>query len=425
MSKLFKPELVMGGEPVHAEHWVLVGHGMAAMRLIEHWAELRPPAVQLTVISGEPVGGYNRIGLSDVLAGKRDMASLQTKTADWYIQAQVNWRHGWVVDIDRHQHTVTLADGQCVPYDRLILATGSDAVLPDVPGVEGAGVQVFRTLDDADNLMQLGAQDTAVVLGGGLLGIEAAVGLAGRGVAVSLLHRGPWLMNRQLDETAADWLMDALTERGVQVHLNTSARAIERQADRVTAVTTETRQRLSATIVIAAMGVQPNVELAQRAGLRVKQGIVVDDQLQTSDPAIWALGECVRHRGQSYGLVGPLYEQARVLADVLCNSAQQAAYCGSTVATHLKVSGVPVFSCGDITDPDAESIFWQDHRQRHYKRLWLRNGRIVGAVLYGDIADGAFFQQLMQQEINVDAWRNHLIFGAAHCPVEELAQAAA
>ncbi|MFY0665657.1 MAG: NAD(P)/FAD-dependent oxidoreductase [Natronospirillum sp.] len=408
-----------------AEHWVVVGHGMAAMRLLERLVEQAMPNVRITVISGESQGGYNRIGLSDVLAGKRTVEALLNKPHTWYAQQGMAWVEGWVEQINRTAQTVHLSDGREIAYDRLILATGSSASLPDIPGAAGAGVTVFRTLEDAAGLMQLNTQDHAVVLGGGLLGIEAAVGLAGRGVAVTLLHRGAWLMNRQLDDYAATWLVEELTARGVNVVLNASAQAIERVDGQVTGVRVTAEHTLSANIVVAAMGVQANTALAEQAGLDVDGGIKVDDRMQTSDSAIWALGECVSHRGQQYGLVAPLYEQADVLAELLCNPHTTARYTGSITATHLKVSGVPVFSSGDTAGKDAESVIWQDRQHRHYKRLFLRNGHLVGAVLYGDITDGAFYQQLIQQKTNVDAWRNHLIFGAAHCGSDPLIQAAA
>lgn len=415
----------LNSTPDTAEHWVVVGHGMAAMRLLEKLADSPKPSVRITVISGESQGGYNRIGLSDVLAGKRTPEALLSKPHVWYAQQGMAWVEGWVVRINRAARMVYLSDGRGIAYDRLILATGSSASLPDIPGVAGTGVTVFRTLDDAAGLMQLSARDHAVVLGGGLLGIEAAVGLAGRGVAVTLLHRGAWLMNRQLDDYAATWLVEELTARGINVLLNASAQAIERVDGQVTGVRVTAERTLSANIVVAAMGVQANIALAEKAGLDADEGIKVDDQMQTSDPAIWALGECVSHRGQQYGLVAPLYEQADVLAELLCDPRSTSRYTGSVTATHLKVSGVPVFSSGDTTGKDAESVVWQDRQHRHYKRLFLRNGHLVGAVLYGDITDGAFYQQLIQQQADVDAWRNHLIFGAAHCGSDSLIQAAA
>ncbi|WLD59558.1 FAD-dependent oxidoreductase [Salinispirillum sp. LH 10-3-1] len=415
----------LNGLPDTGEHWVLVGHGMAAMRLLEQLVEHQKPGVRMTVISGEAVGGYNRLGLSDVLAGKRSAEALLSKPRTWYEQAGITWVQGWVEAINRTDKVISLQGGRQMGFDRLILSTGSSACLPDIPGVSGTGVQVFRTLQDADTLMQLSSQDRAVVLGGGLLGIEAAVGLAGRGVAVTLLHRGSWLMNRQLDAFAAGWLCEALEARGVQIQLNACATHIERADGVITGVLFSDGQRRAANVVVAAMGVRANTELAERAGLQVDGGIVVNDQMQTSDAAIWALGECVSHRGQTYGLVAPLYEQADVLAELLCHPHAKATYTGSVTSTHLKVSGVPVFSSGDTSGEGTESLVWQDRQQRHYKRLFLRAGRLVGAVLYGDIADGAFYQQLIQQKTEVDAWRNHLIFGAAHCGIDSQTQAAA
>ncbi|MFC3853125.1 NAD(P)/FAD-dependent oxidoreductase [Salinispirillum marinum] len=405
------------------EHWVIVGHGMAAQRLLE---ELHDPLthrkrqdVSITIISGEPVGGYNRIGLSDVLAGKRTLAELTPQQIHSQHLPNCQWLQGWVMAIDRTAQTVRLSDGGLLPYDRLILSTGSSALLPELPGINGQGIQAFRTAADTEGLMALPANASVIVVGGGLLGIEAAVGLAGRGVNVALVHRGAWLMNRQLDALSGDWLAEALTSRGIRVYLNSTVAEIARdEREDMQGVILQTGEQLDAAHAVFAMGVKPNVDLAQRAGVAVADGIEVDDQMITSDPAIYALGECVSHRGVQFGLVGPLYEQAAVLARVLVANrdhiACDARYEGTVVATHLKVSGVPVYSAGDI-DPAQESLVWQDLPKRHYKRLFLKEGRLVGVVLYGDISDGGFYHDLIQQQVDIRAWREHLIFGAAHC----------
>lgn len=405
------------------EHWVIVGHGMVAQRLLE---ELYHPLIRrkhqdvsITIISGEPIGGYNRIGLSDVLASKRMLADLTPQQTSNRDLPNCQWLQGWVMSINRGAQTVTLSDGGVLPYDRLILSTGSSALLPELPGIEGHGVQAFRTAADTEALMALPGNTSVIVVGGGLLGIEAAVGLAGRGLSVTLVHRGAWLMNRQLDALSGGWLAEELTRRGIQIYLNRTVREIIRdEHQNLQGVTLQTGECLDATHAVFAMGVQPNIDIAQCADLAIAGGVVVDDQMITSDPAIYALGECISHRGVQFGLVGPLYEQAAVLARVLLAHRDQIEcaerYEGTVVATHLKVSGVPVYSAGDI-GAEHDCLVWQDAQQRHYKRLFLHDNRLVGVVLYGDIADGGFYHDLIQQRTDVTAWREQLVFGAAHC----------
>lgn len=395
------------------QRWIIVGHGMVAMRLLREIVALRPEQVQLVCIGEEALPGYSRIGLSDVLAGKRDIDSLQDVAADWYERHDIQSLHGRVVAIDRPCKRVTLADGSILQYDRLFLATGSAPRLPEVPGIDLPQVRPFRTVEDVRSLLAVAPGSRAVVLGGGLLGLEAAVGLAGRGVEVTLVHREGWLMNRQLDRQAGDWLEEALAQRGVRFLKNTEAAAIEPvgTACRVDLVSGE---RLPADVVVPAIGIVPRVDLARDAGLEVGRGIVVNDRLQTSDAAICALGECAEHRGTGYGLVAPLYEQARVLARQLVTG--QGSYTGSAVSTQLKVSGVPVFSAGVVEAEDPNDlIVWRDEAHREYRKLILRNNRLVGAVLFGDVRDGQFYQDLIERQVDVSTVRQMLVFGAAFC----------
>ncbi|TGG95740.1 NAD(P)/FAD-dependent oxidoreductase [Natronospirillum operosum] len=395
------------------QRWIIVGHGMVAMRLLREIVALRPEQVQLVCIGEEALPGYSRIGLSDVLAGKRDIDSLQDVATDWYERHDIQSLHGRVVTIDRPRKRVTLADGNILHYDRLLLATGSAPRLPDVPGIDLPQVRPFRTVEDVCSLLAVAPGSRAVVLGGGLLGLEAAVGLAGRGVEVTLVHREGWLMNRQLDRQAGDWLEEALAQRGVRFLKNTEAAAIEPEgaACRVDLVSGE---RLPADVVVPAIGIVPRVDLARDAGLEVGRGVVVNDWLQTSDAAICALGECAEHRGTGYGLVAPLYEQARVLARQLVTG--QGSYTGSAVSTQLKVSGVPVFSAGAVEAEDPNDlIVWRDEAHREYRKLILRNNRLVGAVLFGDVRDGQFYQDLIERQVDVSTVRQTLVFGAAFC----------
>lgn len=411
------------------QHWIIVGHGMVAMRLLQELSVKAPSNVRLTVISEEFRGGYNRIGLSDVLAGKRDESSLDTVDDHWYREQRVQRVHGRVVHIDRDDHSIVLDDGRELGYSHLILATGSSPRIPDIPGCCLSGVQAFRTREDLQRLNALSDSDRVVVLGGGLLGLEAAAGLAGRGVKVTVLHRGGWLMNRQLDRHAGRWLESRLTAQGIRVITNAEVSSItgDDMADGVQLA--QSGEWLDANRVILAIGIVPRSELARQSGLRVDHGIVVDDHLTTSDPAISAVGECVSHRGVSYGLVAPLYEQAQVLASALCGESDS--YEGSAVSTRLKVSDVPVFSAGEIEETvGVDRLEWVDHGTKEYKKLLLRDNRLVGVVLYGDVADGPFYHRLIKQMTDVQNVRTQLVFGESFCDlpqpdIENLPQQAA
>lgn len=395
--------------PQKVNHWVIVGHGMVAMRLLQELTTRQPAHVKITVIGEEAVGGYNRIGLSDVLAGKRDDQDLLAMSENWYVEHDITQLHGRVLHIDRPQRTLILSDGREVSYDRLILATGSAPRVPSVPGCDLPGVQAFRTREDLQRLRSLSRGQHTVVLGGGLLGLEAAVGLAGRGVRVTVVHRDAWLMNRQLDKQAAAWLAKRLQQNGIDLITDAELTEIT-GTESVQGVQLADGRRLSADAVVLAIGILPRTELARQAGLAIDHGIQVDDQLATSDPAISAVGECASHRGITYGLVAPLYEQASVLARHLCG--EQTAYEGSSVSTRLKVSGVSVFSAGKIpTSPDADSAEWRDDARGEYRKLFFENGRLAGAVLYGDATDGPFFHQLITEQCDVSDLRPTLIFG--------------
>lgn len=395
------------------QHWVIAGHGMVAMRLLQELV-VRQPEAAITVVGEEPQGGYSRIGLSDVLAGRRTTQSLYQVKPDWFEQHGISRVEAVVLSVDRTQQQVHLSSGEALPYDRLILATGSRPSLPPVPGMDSPGVRPFRTLDDVHWLLDLPAGASAVVLGGGLLGLEAAAGLIGRGLDVTVIQRDPHLMNRQLDSFAAGWLQEALSAQGIRFETGMEAQAIKVTHDGRLSVKLADARWLLADAVIPAIGITPRVELAQACGLDTGRAIHVDDHLTTSDPAISALGECAEHRGCTYGLVAPLYEQARVLADHLTGGTTR--FRGSAVATQLKVNGLPVFSAGDIdAGPDGEVIEWRDEAHREYRKLLLRQGRMIGAVLLGDIRDGAFYQDLIRQGTDISAVRDGLVFGAAFC----------
>lgn len=393
---------------------VLVGNGMAGMRALEELLAIAPGRYDITVFGAEPRGGYNRVGLSSLLTGEKTYDEIAGHDRAWYESRGIALAAGDpVVEIDRVRRLVLSRSGRQCPYDRLLLATGSRPRELDVPGTGLAGVRTFRDLDDVEEMLRRAAGGgCAVVIGGGLLGIEAACGLRARGMHATLVHHGPWLMNRQLDREAAALLHRSLAQRGIQVRLGSRTMTIEGESE-VRAVQLDDGSGLSADLVVVAIGIRPDVELARRAGVRCDRGILVDDTLQTFDPRIWAIGECVQHRNVTFGLVAPLWEQARVCALHLAEVGT-ARYRAPLAAASLKVSGVDVFSAGDIGEGgNAESIVLRDPMRGVYKRLVLREGRLAGAVLYGDTADGAWYCDLMRDGRDVSAMRDALLFGHA------------
>ncbi len=389
---------------------VIIGNGMAAARLCEE-LRARDPACPVTVVGAEPHPAYNRVLLSDVLARKVAVDDLALKPDAWWERHGIKVIRGVpATGIDRTEKKVTLADGSVLPYGRLVLATGSHPIRLPLPGADLAGVLTFRDLKDVEQLIAAARPGTrAVVIGGGLLGLEAASGLAAAGAETTLVHLMDRLMERQLDPAAAALLRGSLEARGVQVRLEADSARIE-GTGQVSGLRLKDGTLLPADLVVMACGVRPNADLARSAGLSCGRGVLVDDQLVTSDPAIHAVGECAEHRGAVYGLVAPAYEQARALAAHLCG--ERAAYEGSTVSTNLKVSGVYVFSAGAITGgPECEDILLTDTGRGTYRRLILKEGRLVGAVLFGDTSDGLFYLDLITNRTPIDAMRADLVFG--------------
>lgn len=401
--------------PVAPERLLIIGHGMASTRLVEELVERAPGRFAITLLGAEPRPAYNRILLSPVLAGDRSPDDILLHPADWYARHGVALHTGVIVTaIDAGAHRVATADGRVFGYDRLVLATGSSPIAPPLPGIGLRGVVSFRDVEDvAAMLDQAGEGRRAVVIGGGLLGLEAACGLARQGMAVTVLHLMPHLMERQLDAEAAGLLRSALEGRGLSVLTGVTTQEIL-GTDHVAGVRLADGRSLAADLVVLAIGVRPRVELARAAGLDVARGIVVDDALRTSAPGIYALGECAQHRGTCHGLVAPLYEMAAALAAHLVGT--DAHYVPSPTATRLKVTGIDLFSAGDfIGGPDGEDIVLRDPRLGHYARLIVRDDRLVGAVLYGDTADAPFFADLIQSGRSIAAIRDTLIFGPALC----------
>lgn len=404
---------------------LVVGNGMAGHRLLAELAA-RGAARGALAVGAEPHPAYNRILLSKVVAGETTSDAICLAGRDWYKQHGIELATGDpVAEIDRAAKVATTQSGRKIAYEKLVLATGSQPIRLPLPGADLGGVVTFRDRRDADLLAAAPGGANAVVIGGGLLGLEAAAGLAARGLKVALVHLMADLMERQLDAAAAALLAEAVAARGIALHLAARTQAILGEGDKVRAVRLADGPELAADLVVLAVGVAPETALARKAGLVCARGIVVDDGLATSDPAILALGECIEHRGQTFGLVGPIWDQARVLADRLCGG--NALYEGSSVATSLKVSGVDLYSAGTVrAEGDAETLVFEDSRARSYRKLVLRQGRLAGAVLYGDAADGPWFADLIAAGTPVDAWRDTLIFGRAYveaAPVE-LRQAA-
>jgi nitrite reductase (NADH) large subunit len=399
--------------PVRREHLVVVGNGMAGCRAVEELLARDPNRYRVTIFGAEPHVNYNRIMLSPVLAGEKTFDEIVINGHDWYRDNGIELiASDPVTAIDRMGRTVTSRSGRTLGYDKLLIATGSDPFIIPVPGKDLPGVISFRDMSDVDAM--LAAADRggdAVVIGGGLLGLEAAHGLSLRGMKVTVLHLMPTLMERQLDE-AAGWLLKSALEARGQTILTGADTAEILGTDAVEGVKLKDGQVIPASLVVMAVGIRPNTALAREAGLAVGRGIQVDDHMVTSDANVLAVGECVEHAGQVYGLVAPLWEMCRALADGLVE--KHSGYKGSVTSTKLKVSGIDVFSAGDFSGGDgAEDIVLRDASRGVYKRVVVKDDRIVGAVLYGDTGDGSWYFDLLKKQEDVSQLRDVLIFGQA------------
>jgi nitrite reductase (NADH) large subunit len=396
------------------EKLVLIGNGMAGVRVLEELLERAPDTYDVTVFGAEPHPTYNRIMLSPVLAGEKRFDDIVTHDRAWYAGNGFALHAGTRIDaIDRATRAVVMSDGRRVPYDRLVIATGSHPFIVPVPGKDLPGVVTFRDIADVDAMLATaGNGRRAVVIGGGLLGLEAANGLLARGMTVTVVHLMATVMERQLDDAAGYLLRRELERRGLAVITEANTDCIF-GTDNVEGVRLKDGREIPADLVVMAVGIRPNADLGKAAGLAANRGIVVDDRMITSDEAILAVGECVEHRGQSYGLVAPLYEMAKVVADQLAGLGEST-YQGSVTSTKLKVTGIDVFSAGAFgADKEAEDIVFRDAARGIYKRIILKENRVVGAVLYGDTADGARLFQLLRSSEDVSAERDTLIFGPA------------
>ncbi|WP_281915504.1 nitrite reductase large subunit NirB [Caldimonas thermodepolymerans] len=401
---------------------VMVGNGMAGVRTIEELLKIAPDLYEITVFGAEPHPNYNRILLSPVLAGEQTLDEIVLNPLAWYDEHGITLHLGRkVVDVDRRRRIVIAEDGTTAAYDRLLLATGSTPFILPVPGKDLEGVMAYRDIKDTHAMIEAARKYRhAVVIGGGLLGLEAANGLLRRGMQVTVVHLHAWLMERQLDETAAKLLQQSLEARGLEFRMGTQTAALIGDRDgglagRVKAVRFQDGSEVPADLVVMAAGIRPNTELAEKIGLHCQRGVVVTDTMQTvTDPRIYAVGECAAHRGIAYGLVAPLFEQGKVCATHLAEFGI-GRYTGSQVSTKLKVTGIDLFSAGDFMgSADTEEIVMSDPAGGVYKKLVLKDDRLVGACLYGDTVDGAWYFKLLREGRKVADIRDRLMFGESH-----------
>ncbi|HEX8166325.1 MAG TPA: FAD-dependent oxidoreductase [Beijerinckiaceae bacterium] len=403
------------------ERLVVVGNGMASLRFLERLSRHAPGRFDVTVVGAEPSPAYNRVLLSSLLAGEVGEAECRRRERPWYLRQGIRLITGApATALDLAEREVAVGDLTTLPFDRLVLATGSTPIRLPKPGMDLPGVVTFRDLADVAAIRETAGPGTrAVVIGGGLLGLEAAYGLACLGADVTLVHVMDRLMERQLDARGATLVKRAMEAKGVRVLLEADTAAVEGESA-VRAVRLADGRVLEADLVVVAVGVRPAVDLARSAGLDVQRGIVVDDALKASAPGVHAVGECAEHRGTIYGLVEPAYEQAEVLARRLGGG--DASYAGSLLATSLKVSGVPVFSAGEVADDaDAEPIVFSDPAAGAYRKLMVRDRRLVGALLIGDVAEQSWYVDLIRSGERVESFRHALMFGRAAEPARKAA----
>ncbi|MBB5514178.1 nitrite reductase (NADH) large subunit [Rubricella aquisinus] len=409
------------------QHIVVIGAGMASGRMLEHLFDAGAD-VHVTLFGAEPRGNYNRIMLSPVLSGEKTFEEIVTHDSDWYAAHGVTTRFGeHITAVDPVAKTVATGQGP-LSYDKLVIATGSDPFIIPVPGKDLPGVMAYRDLDDVERMKSYAAKPgaKAVVIGGGLLGLEAAAGLKAQGMDVTVIHLAGHLMERQLDPAAGYLLKRELELRGIKVLLEANTAEL-RGTDHVEAVLLKDGRVIEADMVCMAVGIRPATALGTACGIACERGIIVDDQMRTVDPDILAIGECVQHQGQIFGLVAPLYDQAKVAAKTLMG--EEAAFTPPMVSTKLKVTGVDLFSAGDFADgDDREEIVFRDAARGVYKRLILAQDRIIGIVMYGDTADGPWFLQKLKDGEDISEGRDTLIFGqnyAGGAPLDPMAAVAA
>ena len=394
---------------------VVIGAGMASGRALEHLFDADPDGWDVTLFNAEPRGNYNRIMLSPVLSGEKSYEEIVTHDETWYADHGVTCRFGEkVTAIDRTARTVTGENGT-VDYDKLLIATGSNPFMIPLPGHDLDGVIAYRDLEDTNRMIDASATQgaRAVVIGGGLLGLEAAAGLRMRGMEVTVVHLMGHLMDRQLDPAAGYLLRKDLERRGIDVRVSSNSKEVVGEGGKVKALVLEDGTELPCDLLVMAVGIRPNTALAAEAGLAVGRGIHVDDQMITSDENILSVGECIEHDGAVFGLVAPLYDQAKVVAATLTGC--DAAFTPKELSTKLKVTGCDLFSAGDFAEGEGrEDIVYRDPARGIYKRLVIENDRLIGAVMYGDTADSNWFFGLIQSGEDISEMRETLIFGPAY-----------
>jgi len=392
---------------------VLIGNGLAGMRCLEDLLDMAPDRYDVTVIGEEPWGNYNRIMLSPVLSGEKTIDDIMLHPHAWYRDKGIQFiADDPAIKIDRTRKVVHTEKGESVDYDRLIIATGSSPFIPPVQGVDLKGVISFRDIYDVNTMIKYcETKKNAVVIGGGLLGLEAAYGLKQRGMNVTVLHLMDRIMERQLDGRASRMLRHSIEQKGINIITEANTEALIGEEGHVSQVRLKDGTVLDADLVIFAVGIRPNIALAQSAGLRCNRGILVNDTMQTFDPSIYAVGECIEHRNQTFGLVEPLWGQAFICATHLAEHGSLT-FKSPTVPTQLKVSGVDVFSAGNFEPKeDYEDIILNDDKRQIYKRIIIQKDKVIGAVLFGDTEDGMWYAELIADQTPVSTFRNKLLFG--------------
>jgi nitrite reductase (NADH) large subunit len=394
------------------ERLVVIGNGMAGMRTVEELLARAPERYHITIIGAEPQANYNRILLSSVLAGEKTLDEIVINPRDWYDEHGIRLiTASPATGIDRAARTVAIA-GDAIAYDTLLLATGSKPLAPPIPGLGLPGVRAFRDIADVEAMIAAArTHKRAVVIGGGLLGLEAAWGLKRRGMSVAVVHLMATLMERQLDAPAGELLQRDLNARGIAFFTNGVTEEIV-GTERAEGVRLADGRLIPADLVVLAIGIRPNVELARSANLDVNRGVLVGDDMRTSDPDIFAVGECIEHNGQVFGLIAPILEQAKVCGALLAGD-NAAVYVPPPVFTSLKITGIDVFSAGALAAADEgdHEITVHDATGGVYRKVILRDDRVVGSVLYGNVADGPWYVELMRDRVDVAAFRDQLVFG--------------
>lgn len=397
----------------HKLRLVLVGNGLAGMRCLEDLLDMAPDRYEITVIGAEPRGNYNRIMLSPVLSGDKTLEQIMLHEPLWYSEQGIRLITGdAVIGIDRAKKQLHTQSGLVVDYDRMILATGSTPFIPSIAGTDLNGVMSFRDIDDVNQMLQYAKHSkNAVVVGAGLLGLEAAYGLKKQGMNVTVLHLTDRIMNRQLDAHASALLQKSIEAKGIRIITSASTQRLVGENGHVTAVHLASGEVIATDLVVFAVGIRPNMTLAKQAGLHCQRGIVVNDTMQTFDPSIYAVGECIEHRQHTFGLVEPLWGQAFICANQLAERGGLT-FKAPTVPTQLKVSGCDVFSAGNIEPSgDFEDIVLNDEKRQVYKRIIIQNDCVIGAVLFGDTDDGAWYAELIAGQTSIRQIRHKLLFG--------------